>query len=193
MDASTGSILGTIAVIGTAMLGLLQLVIKGRYDIDKAKTEWRLESVEKESEACRKREVGQENVINNLQVKIASMEAAGSQNYPKSFTLYAKLTALHTIFDVSQSIQPILGYVPTEMVGMDVSNIIPVGIRQTHDAGIMRFEETKVIRSPKTMIVTKVLHRLGHEVNVGVLIRPERHRDFECMKVKVFLIDDVDA
>ncbi len=188
--------MGGIAVVMTGIFGVLQFFIKDMQTGASSffsKIEWKLESVQKQMDDCKADCERKDKIIEDTRGKVGILEATGGKNRPTSFTLWAKMDSLHLIFDVSPSIFAILGRSPAALVGTDVNEIIPAAIRPQHHDGIERFQESGKIRSPGTLIVSKVLHQLGHEINVAVMIRPQMHRDVECMKVKVFLIDDTEA
>jgi PAS domain S-box-containing protein len=64
----------------------------------------------------------------------------------------------------------ILGYTSAEMVGQNVSRIVPMGMRTDHTKGMARFTRTGVSQQMGKVLELRALHRDGHEVDIELVL-----------------------
>lgn len=66
----------------------------------------------------------------------------------------------------------LLGWEPTDLIGLQLTSVIPPRLRPMHEAGFAHFAETGTMRHAGVPLRVAALHREGHEIVIDLVLAP---------------------
>ena len=127
--------------------------------------------LQQEHTECMRRAFDNEAKVSLLQGKVdlLEQEAIHRRVAPVETAFRVSATLDGTIISVSEEVRSILGYLPSELIGGNVTAILPADFHAKHNAGMERAKTGQ--RRPKDLaVVGEAQTRFGKRVSVIVLL-----------------------